>query len=257
LDIHQFLLEKHNNIFHEISLYTTLEPCSHTGKTPSCARLIESLRIKRIYVGSSDNNEIASGGNDLLQKCGVSIQTLLQKECDALLEPFNKWREKNFVFFKWAQRLNGTHDGGVVSSLDSRKNVHAMRDVCDLLVIGGNTVRIDRPTLDARLVNGKAPDVLIYSKQNDFDSTIPLFSVANRKVYIEGDFSRLAQYKNIMIEGGAEMFKATQAIVDFYLCYIAPKFGGKTAFDTVEDKFEILNLQQESQDIMLWLKREK
>ena len=255
-DIHTFLLENHNNCFNDISLYTTLEPCSHVGKTPSCASLISRLGIKKVYVGSPDFNEEASHGNDKLHSAGVEVENgLMKQECDALLKPFNMWNKKNFVFFKWAQRLNGTTDSGVISSLKSRKNVHAMRDVCDLLVIGGNTVRADRPTLDARLVDGKSPDILILSREKDFDKTIPLFDVPNRKVIISDDFSTCEVYKNIMIEGSSKMFELTRDLVDYYLCYAAPTFGGKSGFENVDAKFEILNVHQEEPDIIMWMKR--
>jgi diaminohydroxyphosphoribosylaminopyrimidine deaminase/5-amino-6-(5-phosphoribosylamino)uracil reductase len=257
-DIHLFLLKNHNNCFKDISLYTTLEPCSHRGKTPSCASLISEIGIKKVFVGSNDINNVASGGNKVLKKNGVDVKTsLLEKKSQELIAPFNLWSEDKFVFFKWAQRLNGTTDAGTVSSINSRTNVHAMRDVCDLLVIGGNTVRVDRPTLDARLINGKAPDVLIISREKEFDKTIPLFDVKERKVFIEDNFSCLNDYKNIMIEGSSKMFELTKNIVDYYLCYLVPIMGGNIGFEKNEEKFEILNIDQDDQDIIMWMKREK
>ena len=256
VDIHTHLLSNHNNIFHNCTLFTTLEPCSHVGKTPSCAYLISDLGIKEIYVGSLDTNEEAENGNMILMKNNATVYTgCMEKESDSLLEPFNKWRKNNFVFFKWAQRLNGTTDEGEISSHESRTNVHAMRDVCDLLVIGGNTVRTDKPTLDARLVDGKAPDILILSRGKEFDTSIPLFNIKNRKVFIESDFLKLKEYKNIMIEGGSNMYDISKDFIDMHLCYIAPKIGGNEVFTKNEDKFEILNLQKETQDIIMWMKR--
>jgi len=254
--IHQYLLNNHNNIFNTATIFTTLEPCSHIGRTPSCASLLSKLKVKKVFVGSLDSNKEASNGNKILEDVGIEVSNdIMKKECNTLLEPFNKFKETKFVFFKWAQRLNATTDAGIVSSKDSRKNVHAMRDVCDLLVIGGNTVRCDRPTLDARLVNGKAPDILILSRTKEFDKTIPLFEVQNRKVFIEKDFSIMDNYKNIMIEGSSKMFELSKDIVDYYLCYLAPTFGGSNGFENIEEKFEILNIQKETQDIIMWMKR--
>ncbi len=256
LDIHTYLLSNHNNLFKSCTLYTTLEPCSHSGKTPSCAYLISDLGIKEVYVGSYDTNQEAHNGNMILSKNNCLVYTeVMKKECDALLKPFNIWRKKNFVFFKWAQRLNATIDEGEISSQESRKNVHAMRDVCDLLVIGGNTVRVDRPTLDARLVNGKAPDILIVSREKEFDTSIALFHVPNRKVFIQSDFSKLKEYKNIMIEGGSNMYELSREYVDMYLCFIAPKLGGNEVFKNNKDDFEILNIQKNTQDIIMWMRR--
>ena len=255
-ETHSFLRLHHKNIFSSVRLYTTLEPCSHYGKTPSCASLIAALGIKEVYVGSLDTNPLASAGNALLQEAGVETQSaLLADDCRDLIEPFILWQEEQFVFFKWAQRLNATVEAGNVSSLQSRESVHAMRAVCDLLIIGGNTVRVDRPTLDARLVGGDAPDVLILSREKEFDTSIPLFHVKGRKVFVESDLSRVKEYKNIMIEGGQKMFELTRDIVDFYLCFVAPKFGGSQGFTNIEDNFKILNLQKESEDIIMWMKR--
>ncbi|MDD3476327.1 MAG: bifunctional diaminohydroxyphosphoribosylaminopyrimidine deaminase/5-amino-6-(5-phosphoribosylamino)uracil reductase RibD [Sulfurimonas sp.] len=255
--IHNYLLQNHNDCFNGATIFTTLEPCSHIGKTPSCATLISKLKIKKLIVGSLDSNELASGGNRIVQDSGVEVKHgVMQQECDDLLLPFKLWQKDRFVFFKWAQRLNGTVDDGVISSLKSRTKVHAMRDVCDLLVIGGNSVRIDRPTLDARLVNGRAPDILILSRSDDFDKTIPLFSIKNRTVIISDSFDVLKNYRNIMIEGGSEMFESSKEIVDFHLAFISPQFGGKNSF-TSREKFKILNLLQDEQDIITWIKRDR
>ncbi len=254
--IHDYLLKNHNNCFNGISLFSTLEPCSHVGKTPSCAALISKLGIKKLFVGSLDSNKEAAGGNEIVENSGVETESaVLKKECDELLKPFNIWQKKRFVFFKWAQRLNGTVDDGVISSKKSRTLVHAMRDVCDLLVIGGNSVRVDRPTLDARLVEGKAPDILIFSRDREFDKTIPLFSIKDRKVIVSDNFSILDNYKNIMIEGGENMFNLSRNIVDYYLCFLSPQIGGSSNFNAKDDKFDILNIQKDEQDIIMWMKQ--
>ncbi len=231
-DIHNYLIKNHNNIFQNCSIYTTLEPCTSVAKTPACANLINELKIKKIYIGSNDSYQ-----NDFNYDAEFGI---LKQECDELLEPFNLWKKDKFVFFKCAQRLDGSTDG-LVSTLKSRKNVHAMRDVCDLLVIGGGTVRSDRPILDARLVDGKAPDILIYTRQKEFDKTIPLFNVKNRKVIISDDLSMIDGYKNIMIEGTKNMMKLTKDITNFNLYYLH-----------LADKFDVLNAKKE--DIILWMK---
>jgi diaminohydroxyphosphoribosylaminopyrimidine deaminase/5-amino-6-(5-phosphoribosylamino)uracil reductase len=257
-DIHTHLLSNHNGIFENAKLYTTLEPCSHYGKTPSCASLIAELGIKEVYVGSNDTNKKAANGSMVLSMNNCMVYSeILKEECDALLYPFVKTLEGTFVYFKWAQRLNGTTDGGIISSQASRKKVHAMRDVCDLLVIGGGTVREDRPRLDARLVDGKAPDILILSRSRDFDTEIPLFSVARREVFIEDNLSRIYNYKNVMIEGGTQMYALTRDVVDYYLSFIAPSLGGSDVIAFGKDNFEFLNVDKESEDIIAWMKRRK
>jgi len=254
-DIHKYLIQNHSNIFKDCSVYTTLEPCSHVGKTPSCADLLSQMGVKKVYVGVLDTNPEASCGNKKLQDAHVDVESgVIKEECEELLHPFLTWSKSKFVFFKWAQRLNGTYDDGIITSKESRKKVHAMRDKCDLLVIGGESVRVDRPTLDARLVDGKAPDILIYSRQSEFDKTIPLFNVEGRDVIVSDNLDILDDYKNIMIEGGSNMFEATRDIVDRYLCFVAPKLGGHKVFKANVEEFEILNILQDDKDIIMWMK---
>ncbi len=255
-DIFDYLLKNHNGCFAGCEMYVTLEPCAHEGKTPSCANLISRLGLQKLYIGVKDDNKKASGGIKILQSADVACEVgILQKECEELLKPFYRYLAGNFVFFKWASRLDGSVEGGVISSLDSRKFVHKLRDVCDLLVIGGNTVRVDRPTLDARLVGGKAPDVLILSNQKEFDRTIPLFGVEGRKVFIEPSLERVREYGCVMVEGGESMLEATKELTHLYLAFVAPKFAPEGGFGNIKEEFFILHTQKSGEDILLWMER--
>lgn len=253
--LHDYLREHHDGCFSSCTLHVTLEPCSHHGKTPSCALLIQDLAIKKVHISHEDPNVEAAGGARLLKDAGSEvIEGVLHDEGAELLTPFIKWQKERFVFFKWAQRLDGTIDGGTVSSQESRIKVHAMRDVCDLLVIGGNTVREDRPTLDARLVGGKAPDILIISHEKVFDRDIPLFDVPGREVFISDSLEQINAYKNIMIEGGPGMFALTKEIADRHLCFLAAKSGGTIPFTKERTDFTILHSLRSGEDMMMWLK---
>lgn len=256
--IHAYLREHHNGLFKNLSMAVTLEPCAHSGKTPSCALLIRDLGIKKLYISVKDPNPKAAGGVEILSSAGVKCSIgLLEEEGQKLLEPFLQWQHNPFVFFKWAQRLDGTIDNGVISSTMSREHVHALRERCDLIVVGGNTVRCDRPTLDARLVGGKAPDVLIYSSTDSFDRTIPLFQVPDRNVFIDSSLEKLREYSLVMIEGGGAMMEAAAELCDWYLCYIAPKIGkGSQTLGAVTEEFEVLHAKI-TDNIILWMKRKQ
>jgi diaminohydroxyphosphoribosylaminopyrimidine deaminase/5-amino-6-(5-phosphoribosylamino)uracil reductase len=256
--IHEYLRIHHNNLFKTLSMAVTLEPCSHSGKTPSCALLVRDLGIKTIYISCKDPNPIASGGGEVVRASGAEcVFGIMEAEGRKLLKPFLKWQQNPFVFFKWAQRLDGTIDNGTISSAASRTHMHALRDKCDLIVIGGSTVRHDRPTLDARLVDGKAPDVLIYSREEEFDRTIPLFNIPNRQVFIASNLEEMYKYQLVMIEGGAGMFEASRDVCDWYLSYIAPKIGGGTqSLGTIQEDFEVLHAKI-TDNIILWMKKQQ
>jgi diaminohydroxyphosphoribosylaminopyrimidine deaminase/5-amino-6-(5-phosphoribosylamino)uracil reductase len=161
-------------------------------------------------------------------------------------------QQGTFVFFKYAQTLNGKIKGGYISSQKSLKLVHKIRDKIDLLVIGGNTVRVDRPTLDARLCGGKSPDILIYSKQSKFDKTIPLFNVPNRDVYIENSLDKIYSYKSVMIEGGNGMLESTKNIIDYILLFTSPQISN-TSDIKCDINLEFLNVSLD-EDLIVWSK---
>ncbi len=198
-DIHQFLLQNHNGFFNDCEIYVTLEPCNHIGKTPSCANLLKELKPKRIIISVKDPNKQATGGLETLKNENINVTLgILEKDGLNLILPFISWQNKSCIFFKMAQTLNGSIDGKI-SSNRALAYVHTLRDKIDLLVIGGNSVRIDKPTLDTRYIQGKNPDIFIYSKNKVFDNNIPLFKIPHRKVLISDDLYTLLDYRLIMI----------------------------------------------------------
>ena len=202
-EIHNYLYENHSGFFEDCEIYVTLEPCNHMGKTPACAMLLQKVQIKKVYIGTLDPNKEASGGLERLKRCGIDVEIdILKNKTDALLEPFKIWQKKPFSFFKIAMREDGSVDGGYITSKGSLKLVHEIRTKLDLMLIGGETVRADRPTLDARFAKENlAPDIQIFSKQKKFDKNIKLFSVKNRKVSISEKYD-LKDKNFVMIEGG-------------------------------------------------------
>ena len=253
---YKYILENHNNIFKNFTIYVTLEPCNHTGKTPPCSILIKTLGFKKIVIGSMDLNKDATGGANILEDAGLEVvKDVMKEKCDFLLAPFKKWQKnKPYIFFKLAISQNGVYSGGVISCLESRELVHKLRSKIDLLVIGGNTIRVDRPTLDCRLSGGNVPDVLIYSKRDDFDFEIPLFKVSGRKVFIENSLDRIQGYKFIMIEGGAGMLKESIDLVDSILLFTAPvfKIGDTLQLDL---KLKCLHTFKNNLDYIQWFKK--
>ncbi|NLC28247.1 MAG: bifunctional diaminohydroxyphosphoribosylaminopyrimidine deaminase/5-amino-6-(5-phosphoribosylamino)uracil reductase RibD, partial [Campylobacteraceae bacterium] len=163
-ELHSFIIKNHQNLLKDSLVYVTLEPCNHQGSTPPCSKILEAVGIKRLCVGALEENQKASGGAKYLKDAGMDVKTkIMEKECNLLIAPFRAWQDGHFSFAKLAMTNNGTMDGGIISGISSRIHLHALRNVITMLAIGGNTVRKDKPKLDARLVNGRAPNVFIYS----------------------------------------------------------------------------------------------
>ena len=255
-DIHQFLLQNHNGFFNDCEIYVTLEPCNHIGKTPSCANLLKELKPKRIIISVKDPNKQATGGLETLKNENIDVTLgILEKDGLNLILPFISWQNKSCIFFKMAQTLNGSIDGKI-SSNRALAYVHTLRDKIDLLVIGGNSVRIDKPTLDTRYIQGKNPDIFIYSKNKVFDNNIPLFKIPNRKVMISDDLYKLLDYKFIMIEGVYNLLDKLKERIDFFILIISPKIRkGQNALNEIDLDFEIIHENFIGEDMIVFLKR--
>ncbi|WP_323669480.1 bifunctional diaminohydroxyphosphoribosylaminopyrimidine deaminase/5-amino-6-(5-phosphoribosylamino)uracil reductase RibD [Aliarcobacter butzleri] len=255
-DIHQFLLQNHNGFFNDCEIYVTLEPCNHIGKTPSCANLLKELKPKRVIISVKDPNKQATGGLETLKNENINVTLgILEKDGLNLILPFISWQTKSCIFFKMAQTLNGSIDGKI-SSNRALAYVHTLRDKIDLLVIGGNSVRIDKPTLDTRYIQGKNPDIFIYSKNKVFDNNIPLFKIPNRKVLISDDLYKLLDYKFIMIEGVYNLLDKLKERIDFFILIISPKIRkGQNALNEIDLDFEIIHENFIGEDKIVFLKR--
>lgn len=238
-EIHDFLIHNHKDFFKNCEIFVTLEPCNHIGRTPACANLLKEVGFKKVTIGSLDPNSEASGGVKTLQVSGIEVEVgVLKEECDNLLFPFLKWHNGRFRFFKLAIRANGSCDGGYITTQESLNLVHEIRTKLELLIIGGNTVRIDRPTLDSRFAKNNEPsDILIYSKQKEFDTSIPLFHIPNRKVFIDNNLKKI-QVKFSMIEGGFGLLEVLKEEIDFLMLFVSYKEFNTLQFDATQYCFE-------------------
>jgi len=255
-DIHEYLIKNHNGFFEDCEIYITLEPCNHVGKTPACANLLKQLRPKRVIIAHEDINKKASGGIKTLKEANIRLSLdCMRKEAYNLLYPFIKWTNGTFVFFKMAQTLNGSIDGKI-SSNQSQAYVHILRDKIDLMVVGGNTVRKDKPALDARHIAGNAPNIMIYSKNKIFDTNIRLFKIPNRKVIISDSLSKLLDYKFVMVEGTYNLMQILKDEIDYFLLLISPNIRkGANALNNININFEIIHENFIGNEKVIYLKR--
>ena len=148
------------------TLYVTLEPCCHQGKTPPCTDRIIQHKIARVVIGTNDSNpQVSCRGVHSLQQSGIDVKSgVLEHECRALNEVFFHYMETGlpFVTIKYAQTLDGriaTAKGQSqwISSPPSLKFVHRLRARHDAILVGVGTVLQDDPELTVRLVRGRNP----------------------------------------------------------------------------------------------------
>jgi diaminohydroxyphosphoribosylaminopyrimidine deaminase/5-amino-6-(5-phosphoribosylamino)uracil reductase len=246
---HDFLLALPKGFFSDCSIYVTLEPCSHRGQTPSCASLLSSLDLSAVIIGIKDPIIGHDGGSQKLQNVTIGV---LEEECRALIEPFMIWQKRAFVLFKIAQTSNGRIGGGYLSSKASLHHVHQLREVCSSLCIGGNTVRVDIPTLDCRFTGGVAPDIVIYAREDNFDRDIPLFGIENRQVRIESDLGFLDTPSFVVIEGGEGMLTALREKIDWFLLYQTPKLSSHDLTYNTVMNLQFLHQKKSDVDLMIW-----
>lgn len=141
------------------TLYVTLEPCCHYGKTPPCVETIIKNKFKRVVIGALDPNPLVSGkGVKILEKSGIEVETgVLKKQCLKINEIFNFFikRKEPFVALKWAMTLDGkiaTKDfkSKWITNETSREFTHLLRKKYSSIMVGVNTVLNDNPDLRCR-----------------------------------------------------------------------------------------------------------
>ncbi len=146
------------------TLWVTLEPCNHHGKTPPCTQAILDASIKRVMVGLHDPNaDVAGGGVEFLRQNGVEVQTgWNEQECSDLLADFVAWKQhkRSYCLLKLASTLDGriaarTGHSKWVTGKPARQRVHQLRQGCSAVIVGGNTFYEDDPDLTCRLIEQK------------------------------------------------------------------------------------------------------
>ncbi|SDO81756.1 bifunctional diaminohydroxyphosphoribosylaminopyrimidine deaminase/5-amino-6-(5-phosphoribosylamino)uracil reductase RibD [Desulforhopalus singaporensis] len=149
------------------TIYVTLEPCSHTGRTPPCCEALVSAGFSRVVVGMTDPNPRVNGrGISFLRRHGIAVDTgLLEKRCVELNYPFIKHVTQGtpWMIMKAGVSLDGRLNyqagkSGWITGEESKKEVHRLRDVVDGIMVGSATAIIDNPSLTTRLNDKKGKD---------------------------------------------------------------------------------------------------
>lgn len=242
------------------TLYVTLEPCDHYGRTGPCTDAIIDSGIKDVVIAMKDPNPINNGrGIKRLNRCGIKTKVgVLEKDAAYMNMAYIKFVTKKmpFVTVKVAQSLDGkiatrTGDSRWISSEDSRRYVHELRRRSDAVMVGANTVRTDDPLLLSKLPGSRqpvriivgdevSPSARIFSNSNKF----PVIMArpeghSNKRVDLRKMLRDMAKrgITNILVEGGGELAASLfkDGLVDKLLVFIAPMIiGGRDARTAVE-----------------------
>ncbi len=177
------------------SIYVTLEPCSHFGKTPPCTDAIIKSGIKEVIAAMKDPFPKVSGsGFAKLRDNGVKVRIgLLEEKAQKLNEDFIVFHteKRPFIHLKYAMTIDGktssdSGDSKWISNELSREYVHKLRSYCDAVLIGGNTFSLDNPELNVRLkgYKGKQPLRIILDDKLNFDPGQKIFNSKGGKILI-------------------------------------------------------------------------
>lgn len=174
----------HTDLLKESTIYVSLEPCAHYGKTPPCADLIIKHQIPQVVVGCRDPFAQVDGkGIEKLQAAGITVTTgVLEQECQWLNRRFftRVQKQRPYIILKWAQTTDGFFapaDGTQhwITGPEARKLVHQWRSEEDAIMIGKNTAAIDNPQLNVRYAEGRPPKRVLIDRRLELDKNLNIF----------------------------------------------------------------------------------
>jgi riboflavin biosynthesis protein ribD len=233
-------------LLRDSTIYVSLEPCSHYGKTPPCAELIIRKGIPRVVVGTLDPfPEVSGRGVRMLREAGIEVVTgVLEEEVRALNPAFMTFqiRKRPYVYLKWAQSADGFMDirredasvpSVLLSSAETLRRVHRLRSEVEAIMVGTRTALLDNPSLTVRHWAGRSPVRVVLDRtlklpvgSHLLDGAVPTLVFTAVEVesrpnveYVQIDFgqevlSQVLQYlygqnlNSLMVEGGAELLES-------------------------------------------------
>ncbi|MGI8820844.1 MAG: bifunctional diaminohydroxyphosphoribosylaminopyrimidine deaminase/5-amino-6-(5-phosphoribosylamino)uracil reductase RibD [Chthoniobacterales bacterium] len=229
------------------TLYVTLEPCSTQGRTPPCTNAIAAAGVREVVIGATDVNPKHAGrGIEALRACGIEVRAgVLEGECQALNEAFNKWivTRRPFVIAKCGMGLDGrlTRPPGEeqwLTNASARRHAKQRRRQVDAILVGAETVRRDNPRLTVRGVRGsRQPWRVVLTRSGNLPREAHLFTdafAARTLVYQEQPLGSVLddlgarEVTSLLIEGGGDILgQACDArLIDRLEIYLGPLFTG-------------------------------
>ena len=175
---------ENSSLLKESTIYVSLEPCSHKGKTPPCANLLCDINIKKVVIGCTDISLKVNGkGIEILRNKGIEVKVgVLEKKCRELNKHFFKFHEKKrpFILLKWAESSDGFIDKDGkrynISGIETQTLVHKLRSEYQGIVVGRKTVENDNPNLTVRAYKGQNPTRIIIDPMLRLDDSLSIFN---------------------------------------------------------------------------------
>lgn len=178
---------KDERLLKESTIYVSLEPCSHYGKTPPCADLIIEKGIPKVVIGCTDPFSLVAGrGIEKLRKAGIEVTVgVLEEECRQLISRFITFNtlKRPYITLKWAESADGFIDINrtdgkpvVLSTPLTSMVVHKKRAEHDAILVGRRTALLDNPSLTTRNWYGKSPVRLVIDRNQTLPSGLALFN---------------------------------------------------------------------------------
>jgi diaminohydroxyphosphoribosylaminopyrimidine deaminase / 5-amino-6-(5-phosphoribosylamino)uracil reductase len=201
----------------ESTIYVSLEPCFHFGKTPPCVELILKERIKKVIIAYKDPNpKVAGQSIEKLRLNGVDVIVYnlnpidkynAEKKTINVAQPFftNILQQRPYIILKWAESKDGfigiKNERTPISNDLSNRLVHKWRSECDGILVGTNTAETDNPHLDNRFYFGKSPVRLVIDRTQRLHSNLNIFDNVQKTLIFsentEGDNLSLKEGDNI------------------------------------------------------------
>jgi diaminohydroxyphosphoribosylaminopyrimidine deaminase / 5-amino-6-(5-phosphoribosylamino)uracil reductase len=272
------------------TVYVNLEPCNHYGRTPPCTEALIAANVAKVVVGAIDPDpRVSGGGIEKLKSAGIEVIVRVEEEaCLQLNEAFihRTLYKKPFGILKYAMTLDGkiattTGHSAWVTSPESRHLVHQLRATCDAVIIGGNTVRRDNPSLTTHQVASHNPLRVVMSRRLDLPSQANLWDTQEVPTLVFTEVGANFDKQKQLLEQGVEVIELesltplsvmhnlydrglscvlwecggtlaaaaiAQKTIQKIMAFIAPKIiGGQMAPSPVGD----LNLQQMTEALQL------
>ncbi len=206
------------------TIYVSLEPCSHWGKTPPCAELLVEKKLRRVVVGCTDPNEKVSGrGIRRLREAGTEVEVgILEEECRSLNHKFMTFHTKHrpWITLKWAQSADGFLDRRRTTRADgdpvhfstpwTQTLVHRLRALHQAILVGRKTWELDEPSLTTRLWPGKSPERIVLGSHVPVlsDERGVIRSIKAPEELLSPTFAEGGKIQSVLVEGGAQTLQS-------------------------------------------------